>query len=140
MNNLEEVMTKEVSILREMLANLAEEEQGILMNEPETIKRVIEAREPILGEMMELRAQRNALSGTHTSIEITSLTEQIAELLKKTERQTESNQYLIEKRIGFTRSMIDQLAPKPANQTYSPFGSFPKQTKVKTKTLINREV
>lgn len=164
---LKKSMKKEVSLMREVLANMQEEEQAIILNEMEILQQVMKKREPLLCFMMQLRDTRvkemknlacsigldrvseslfekkedlDQLLDTScsTNCEILSMRDQILSLLEKMNAQNLRNNYLLKKKVDFNKDLIDGLSGGNKNAMYDVHGSKGK-SKTTTLTLLNRE-
>lgn len=129
---LKEALQKEVNIMRELLANMHQEELSLLLNDQGSLHELLEQRFTIIERLSTLRATRieatekiekilvlNNLSSTEqilpaeevTSTQILSLRDQLMALTEQMNRQQSQNQYLIE-HPDHTRMMASQNAPR----------------------------
>ena len=168
-NKLEVLMRREISILRELLGNMQEEQNALVSNDVEGLKNIMDTRHPLMDLMLQVRQQRldvfnilaelrdipiasfeHSSAGLESSLlwdcigdeccEIISLKEQIIALLEKIQIQSNQNNYLIENRIALTKKIVEQLQHNDKNTTYNPNGvRGKKQKNYTTITLINRE-
>jgi flagellar biosynthesis/type III secretory pathway chaperone len=161
-DELAKIMYREVSILREILGNMREEQHTLLNNKADHLKSVLEQREQLLHNMVSARNQRTGkvheiatltdklqegdlLSvvldpADPSSLELLSLRDQLLALLGQLNDQNTRNNYLLQNKIEFNKELIQRLSPKEENPTYSRKGALDAQNKKTLLTLINREV
>jgi flagellar biosynthesis/type III secretory pathway chaperone len=166
--SLKSILSTEIEFMREVLGNMSEEQEAILNNNTENLKKVLSERETHMCRMNEARVQRieivkefsfilhgveswDGQMGTQMdldklldkvdsdSCEILTLRDQILALLEKMNTQNGRNNYLLENKIKFNRELMSQLQPEEKNPTYDLQGDVKKKTKVATVTIINRE-
>lgn len=167
-DRLQEVMSQEVHLLRELLANMDLEQNAILLNDTGSLKAVMEQRESHLykiGQMRQERLQKieelavlihgdkegkNLVKSSadldlllssldSDSCVILSLRDQIVGLLEKMNERNTRNNYLLQNKISFNKEMIESLYPKEENTTYGPQGGYKAKQKSTAVTIINRE-
>ena len=166
---LRELMDREISILRELLSSMREEQQILVENRAEQLKHHMEKREPILKAMAEHREKRlelikelyislgheikegeeiddkESLSilteyASAESCGILVLRDQMLALLDELTSQTNRNNFLIENKLSTTKEFLTQLHPSDPNMTYGDKGTLKKKgTKTKVR-IINQEV
>ncbi len=161
------LMAREVSVLREILASMHEEQLALLENDTETVKIVTESRETLMENLYELQEKRGIIMNNlaedrgiqldleqpekvHLSAlideessracEIFLLRDQLACLMEKIADQVQQNNYLIQSKIVFTKSLLNRLRPPELNPTYTLQGAHKAKNKTTTLTLINQEV
>jgi flagellar biosynthesis/type III secretory pathway chaperone len=166
--SLQSIMNTEISIMREVLGNMLDEQGAILHNNTEALKLVLSDREPRIFRMNEAREQRieivkelskslggevshdgqmgkqidleNILNQADSdSIEILYLRDQIVALLEKMNTQNTRNSYLLENRVAFHKEFMRRLQPEEKNPTYDVQGDYKKKQKIAAVTIINRE-
>jgi len=114
---LKEALQKEVYIMRELLANMDQEELSLLLNDQGSINELLEQRSRIIERLSSFRlcridatekiekiiakgnvptTERILPSEEDTSTEILSLRDQLMALTEQMNRQQTQNQYLIE--------------------------------------------
>ena len=163
---LKALMEEEVHILRELLANLQEEQESLLVNDTIILKMILQHREPILEQMMHIRERRvdslkklasltevamptTDLQDEHSSsifnhcdevdnIELHSLKDQMIALFDKMKALTMRNNYLLEGKIHNTKELLKHVEPNHSSVTYGKGGKAKNATS--TVTLINKEV
>ncbi len=165
--SLREVMSREIRVLRELLANMQSEQQCHLNNDPETLKQVLGQREPLVQHLAEDRDHRLKLISElatalkkeipedqeidtelslellkdyadEESCEVLLLRDQMLALLEQLRNTNGQNNYLIENKLSHTKELIQRLHPADPNTTYGAQGK--KQAKKTTVTVINQEV
>jgi hypothetical protein len=114
---LKEALQKEVHIMRELLANMHQEELSLLLNDQGSLNELLEQRSRIIERLSTLRLSRIAATekiekiiskentptterilppDEDTSTEILSLRDQLMALTEQMNRQQSQNQYLTE--------------------------------------------
>jgi len=165
---LKEVMSREITLMRELLSNMNEEQQAILKNDPEALKAIMKNREPMIDALFECKKHRDKevkvlsdsahiatsidgdlppdaiktiLQGNDVlSCEILTLRDQILALVEQMQKQNERNNYLLQNKVYLTKEMIRRLYPNDDNTTYSNDGTLEAKKKRNTVMVINREV
>jgi flagellar biosynthesis/type III secretory pathway chaperone len=165
-NELKEVMKREVSILREMLGTQSEEQQAILTNDTETLQRVMKGQEGVMAALLERRKHRIALmhdiveGHPHYNLErskgndevaesliykhgsddceLLVLREQMLTLMEQIKVQTERNGYLTKNKVALTKEMIRRLYPNNKSATYGKDGTVSGKKRCAF-ALINQE-
>ena len=167
--SLKSIMDAEIGIMREVLGSMLDEQEAILHNNTEALKKVLSERESCVFRMSEAREQRmeivkelsKALGGEESrdgqmgkqvdlenllnqadsdSLEILSLRDQILALIERMNTQNGRNSYLLENRVAFHKELMRRLQPEEKNPTYDVQGDYRKKQKMAAVAIINREV
>ena len=164
---LKESMTREISVMRELLHNLQQEQEAHLSNQIEQLRAVLRQRQEINGAFTECRqvrldlmqamadsAGRNVMvegamdeeksmalvmefAGSE-SCEIMLLRDQMLALLDQLKSLTNRNNYLIEHKLHQTKDLLKRLQPSNPNTTYGSSGAV--SVKTATLPILNQEV
>ncbi len=163
---LKDLMKKEISLMREILANMGEEQDVILLNKTALLKGFVNRRESIVNRATMVRQERvnvikeiavleekeiradeydidlsELLDLTESNTcEVLTLREMLVTLMEKINTQNARNNYLLQNKITLTKELINSITPQEVNFTYGANGGAGKQVKTKTITLINHEV
>ena len=165
-NSLIPIMSKEVSLLREILGNALEEQKSLLHNEQELLKSIVEKKDSFLAHLEKLKGTRKKtlkrieklikdqlpkdyeekeiflflmeMKGSE-GCQLATIKEQIVALVEKIKIQTERNNYLLHEKIHFNQKLISGLHPDGKNPTYSMQGKISQKKQTKTLTLVNEE-
>jgi hypothetical protein len=130
---LREALQKEVHIMRELLANMHQEELSLLLNDQGSLHELLDQRSIIIERLSTFRSMRiettekiekilskdslptleNILpDAEETSTQILSLRDQLMALTEQMNRQQTQNQYLME-HPDHSRMLAVQSAPRP---------------------------
>jgi flagellar biosynthesis/type III secretory pathway chaperone len=131
-NDLKEVLQKEVNIMRELLANMHQEEVSLLLNDQGSLHELLQQRSVIVDRLSFLRSNRIATTTKleqfvskdstpapecilpfedEMSTEIFSLRDQLMALTEQMNRQQSQNKYLTE-HPEHIRASAAQNAPR----------------------------
>lgn len=129
---LKEALRKEVNIMRELLANMHQEELSLLLNDQGSLHELLDLRSSIMDRLSALRADRieiadkiEKIAASHsrsfqeitpdidedTCTQILSLKDQLIALTEQMNRQRSQNQYLID-HPDHTQILAAQSAPR----------------------------
>jgi hypothetical protein len=132
-DQLREALQKEVSIMRELLANLHQEELSLLLNDQGSLHELLEQRSRIIERLSTFRLTRIETTEKiekivavenppttdrilpaeeETSTQILSLRDQLMALTEQMNRQQTQNQYLTE-HPDHSRLVASQTLPRP---------------------------
>lgn len=122
---LKETLQKEVNIMRELLANMHQEELSRLLNDQGSLQQLLQQRSVIVDRLGSLRKNRLDTSDRiekitdkdqpvddEMSTEILSLRDQLFALTEQMNRQQSQNQYLIE-HPEHIQTLAEQTLPRP---------------------------
>lgn len=127
-NVLKIMMEKEIHLMRELLANLLQEELSLQLHDHTSIRAILSERDIMTQELNRMRAERVTMenkdpTNNSTSCEILFLSEQIAALTKKMHMQNQTNALLstrVKEALSIkplqktsTRRLRLQVMPKP---------------------------
>ena len=111
---LQQTLQKEVSLMRELLANMHQEELSLILNDQGSLTQLLQQRTVLVDHLSALRATRletmdwiEKMAGANTTdqmfpiaeestMEIMSLRDQLTALTDQMNRQQSQNQYLID--------------------------------------------
>lgn len=137
-------MEKEISVLRELLSNMHQEEHILLANDKDAWNRVMQERAHMIEQLRSFRLARMgttkkleelaiSLSKKFTfedmdNCEIASMRDQIMALLERLTRQSCHNQLLFDQfeHRGIPRSALQQGAPLPEKKTKTSIATYPR--------------
>ncbi|MDF2577035.1 MAG: FlgN protein [Chlamydiales bacterium] len=166
---LQELMQREIAVMREMLSSMQREQDSLLLNNVNVLQMIMKDREAIFETLMSIRNERieevklvatllykakgyppnndgqekkleDLLDPTSSeTCEIFLLRDQLLALLEKINEQNSRNNRLIQNRIRNTKELMRRLYPNELGPVYQGDGKYAQKTKITTMTLINHE-
>lgn len=115
--------------LQAFLDNLRKEQDALCLNDVDDLKDVLQERERLFAQALQMMESSPAENSC----------EHKQQLAAQIEQQSLRNQYLLEKRLEFNKTLMQSFHPKEADSmTYD--GSGTRKSTATKRVLINREV
>lgn len=167
--NLKQVMSEEVSTMRELLSNMEQEREALLTNNMSHLKDIMDERKTLFHQIVAIREGRIMWvkklvksfreesiddgqcsnirdfhellkdNGSH-SCEILCLRDQILSLMERMNTQNSRNNYLLTHKILRTYNFLESLTPSARHNTYQDTGYCKPKQRLTTLNLLNREI
>ena len=162
---LVELLQRELSILREVLGSMQQEQNCLLGGMVDHLGPLLEERDGMMSVLEKVQGARketitrlaaegkgleteevteNVLSlcidiSTPMGTDIFLLRDQVLSVMEKIGQLTVQNSYLLQSKICLTQDMLRAVQPKPVNPTYTKRGSVAVKPEKTSLQIINRE-